>query len=417
MLACGIIHAVKRLFLLAASMAAALLLGACGGQGNSADYPRDFRVVAGDASATVTWTAEPDVDYWIFFGAGPNITTANWAASNGRVITSAKSPQIITGLANGTTYSFTINGRKNRGPGGSGAPTQVIVPVLAGENWAPGTPIGATRLNGIAAGTGTLGFSVVTVGAGGTIYSSVAGAAMTARTNPSAPIDLNAVWYGTLGFVAGGANGTLLHSFDATTWAAQTSGTPATINGGASSVSTYIGVGSGGVIVSSSNGTTWNTVNSGITTDLYAATYGAGRFVAVGAAGTILHSSDGSSWAASNAVTSNDLRGVSFGLVASAGGTTTTNAWVAVGAGGTVLLSTDGQTWAVVPSFTTANLNGIINGGRFVAVGAGGVIFTSLDGLAWQARASGTTTDLTSAARTLSGYTAVGDAGTNVSTF
>ena len=69
------------------------------------------------------------------------------------------------------------------------------------------------------------------------------------------------------------------------------------------------------------------------------------------------------------------------------------------------------------PPFTSANLLAVTYGGRFVAVGEGGVIFTSLNGLNWEARASGTTVDLTSVTRQLSGYTAVGAAGTNVSTF
>ena len=115
--------------------------------------------------------------------------------------------------------------------------------------------------------------------------------------------------------------------------------------------------------------------------------------------------------------TSNALRGVSFGLLASADGLTTTNVFVAVGDNGTVLRSEDGVAWTVITPFTSANLLAVTNGGRFVAVGAGGVIFTSSDGITWETRSSGTTADLTSVARTVQGYTAVGDAGTNVSTF
>ena len=114
---------VKKLASLAAAFAASLLLSACGGNnGSSAGPPSDFAIQVGDSSVTATWTAEPDVSYWIFYGPGSNITTTNWVASGGKVLTNVTSPTIITGLVNGTTYSFTINGRKSGGPRGEGAP-------------------------------------------------------------------------------------------------------------------------------------------------------------------------------------------------------------------------------------------------------------------------------------------------------
>ena len=62
----------------------------------------DFRVVAGDASVIVTWTAEPDVDYWIFFEPGANVDLVELGHDSAAVaITIATSPRIITGLANG----------------------------------------------------------------------------------------------------------------------------------------------------------------------------------------------------------------------------------------------------------------------------------------------------------------------------
>ena len=162
----------KKLALFLASAAFALLAG-CGKQGSEAEPPANFRVVPGDASVIVSWDAEPDVDYWIFFGTGTDITTDNWANRNGVAIPGATSPRIITGLRNGVTYSFTINGRKDRGPGGPGAPTQVAVPMVAGSTWAPGTALGTARLNSIAAGTIITGFGVATVGDGGAIFSGV----------------------------------------------------------------------------------------------------------------------------------------------------------------------------------------------------------------------------------------------------
>ena len=410
----------KKLALLLASLALALLAAGCGGKGSSADFPANFKVTPGDAAVVVTWTAEPDVEYWIFYGPGEGITTTNWIASGGVVIPNVTSPRVITGLANGSTYSFTINGRKSGGPGGSGAPTQAVVPQIAGANWAAGDPLGSARLNAIATGNVATGNAVVTVGANGAIFTSIAGAATTASTNPAAPADLNAVWYASLGYIAAGANGTILYSTDATTWTVQASTTTAALYGGTSLGSGgYIAVGAAGTLLGSSDGQTWAAVASGTTENLYAATFGNSRYVAVGANGTIVTTADGITWEAVASGTPNDLRGVAFAAIGTTidGVTVVTNHFVAVGAAGAVLTSSDGVTWTVQPPITAKDLLAVVYGGQFVAVGKAGGIFTSPDGLTWQARTSGTSNDLAAIARTLSGYTAVGDAGTNVSSF
>lgn len=405
-------------FALALALAAAAATAGCGKQGSPADPPPDMRVTAGDASVTVSWTAEPGVEYWIFYAPGNNVTTTNWTSIGGSVIPGATSPRIITGLANDREYSFTMNARKDRGPGGQGAPTQVVTPRLAGANWRPNAPLGSTRLNGIAGGTVLGGFATVAVGAGGTIFAGIQEEPLAARTSPLAGTGLNGVCSGLYGFLTVGANGTLLTSLDSFNWTQQTSGTTAALNGCASSISgVYVGVGAGGAVVQSTNGnTTWSNPSSNVTVDLHAVANGNLRFVAVGAGGTIITSGDGGGWTAAVSNTTNDLRGVTHGLVVAADGTTT-NLFIAVGAAGTVLTSPDGVTWTVQPAFTTRTLRAVTYGGRFVAVGEGGVIFTSLNGVTWESRASGVTVDLNSVVRQLLGYTAVGEAGINVSTF
>ena len=409
---------VKRLALILAS-AAVFILAGCGGAdgGNPADPPADFRVTPGDGSAIVSWTAEPDVEYWLFFGVGPDITTSNWTQRGGVVLTAVTSPRIITGLVNGTTYSFTINGRKNRGPGGPGAPTQNIVPQLAGANWAPNPPLGTQNLNGIAAGALANGFDIVTVGDAGTIYSSVTNGPMTARTS-GVTVNLHGAAYGLAGFLALGDNGTILHSPNAIEWTAKTSGTTAQLRGGVTNPSaTYVVVGSGGTIVTSTDGgNNWTTPGSGTTNDLHAVGWGNNLFVAVGALGTILYGQSGDGWFPGSELTTNTLRGVAYGAVLASGTQVPTNMYVAVGDAGTVLRSEDGQVWTVVAPFTTANLRAISFGGRFVAVGDDGSTFTSQDGAAWEARTSNTTADLHGVVRQLSGYTAVGEGGANIST-
>ena len=140
----------------------------------------------------------------------------------------------------------------------------------------------------------------------------------------------------------------------------------------------------------------------------------------VGANGTILSSTDAATWTAATTGTAAALRGVAFAPLSSTaadGTTTVTNTFVAIGDAGTLLRSTDGTTWTALPAIAATDIAAVAYGGQFVAVGKGGGIFTSPDGLAWTARTSGTTNNLAAVARTLAGYTAVGDAGTNVSSF
>jgi len=402
---------VNTLARLAAAFAATLLLSACGGgSGSSADAPPNFQVTAADSSVIATWTAEPDVNYWIFYGAGTGITTTNWATSGGRVITNATSPQIITGLTNDQVYSFTINGRKNGGPGGPGAPTVTASPRLAGNIWSLGPVLGTTRLRAVASGTVVAGLVQATVGEGGAIYTSVAGAATTQNTNPASPNDLYAIAFGAPGFVATGANGTILLGADGTNWTTTFSGTSRKLYGIASAVTQFVVVGEGGVVLTSSDGNAWTQQNSGTSADLYGVAWGNNLYVAVGAGGTMITSVDGITWSPVASGTTAALNSVALGQVTS--GTTATNLWVAAGTNGTLVTSADGAAWTASPAISAATVNAIRWGGQFVAVGAGGTIFTSPDAVTWTLRPVATTEDLFGIARLQTGYSVVGDKGT-----
>ena len=401
----------NRFIVLMASLAITALLNSCSNSANSADAPPDFKAVAGDSSVTITWTAAADVEYWVFFAKGTNVTTANWLSIGGSAVAKVTSPYVVGGLVNGTAYSFTMNGRKNGGPGGAGAPTQVVTPRLAGSNWVVGAPLSAARLNGV----GTTATSNTAVGAGGAIFSIASGAAAATQTNPAAPADLNAVLNGGLGFVAVGAAGTVIFTSDALTWTTKTSGTVADLYALATpATGAFAAFGAAGTIITSSDGSTWTSVTSGTTTNLYAGAYGAGRYVAVGAQGTIVTSTDGTTWQTIASGTTRDLRAVTFGILTTTTGTTTTtaNLFVALGAAGTFLTSSDGLAWTLRTPMSTSNMNAAVYGGQYVAVGSGGAIYTSADGISWRAETSGTTNDLTALARTANGYVAVGAAGT-----
>jgi hypothetical protein len=413
---------VKKVAALIASLVLALLAAGCGSSGSPADYPKDFKVEAGDGAVIITWTEEPDVVYWLFWGRGPNITTTNWTTSFGTAVPEVKSPRVIPGLNNGETYSFTINGRKDGGPGGEGAPTQAVVPQIAGSNWRVGEPMGTGRLGGVAGGLNATTYITMALGENGVIYSRARSGETTNPTNPTAPAQLNGIAYGTAGWVAVGANGTAVAALDGITWESKPTGITANLHGiSTSSLGGYIATGAGGTILLGSIAAVWTPVAAtGTTSDLYAATYGGGLYVAVGAAGTIVTSPDAVTWTVRPSGTTNDLRGVAFvALLTTVDGVaTTTFHYVAVGKAGTVLHSSDGIAWTVLAPVVGGNdLNAVIHGGQFMAVGSAGGIYTSPDGLLWTPRPVATTADLTSVTRTQLGYTAVGTGGTVVSTF
>src|ERR1035437_7105406 len=97
-----------KLFL--ATWMALLLLAACGG--DPAPAPTGLSVAAGDTSATLSWDMTDGVEYWLFFGP-TSVTPADTSSMHswvglpgGNVLLKAVSPFLITGLSNGTSYSF-----------------------------------------------------------------------------------------------------------------------------------------------------------------------------------------------------------------------------------------------------------------------------------------------------------------------
>jgi photosystem II stability/assembly factor-like uncharacterized protein len=418
----------KGLFARIASIVAVSLLAACN-NGSSAPAPQDVAVVPGDGRVAVSWTMLPGVDYWLFYAPASSISTDNWASLPGsHVFLPAASPQVITGLFNGATYSFTVNGRYNPGPGGPGSPSVSAVPRIAGAGWTVGTAlVGATTidLRGVAHGA-----VFVAVGTGGAIFSSPDGVAWTPQ-NSNVTTPLNAVIYGG-SYVVVGAGGVILRSSDAVTWTSPTNLKTGDLFAVTTPGTVYVAVGANGTIIASSDGgATWNPANSSgvITTQhLYALTYGNGSYVAVGAGGILLTSTDASNWTVVNSNTSSTLRGVAYGtaLTSVSGILTATPAFVAVGDGGALVTSIDGGvTWTLQSPMggTTVNVNAVTYGHQFIAVGDLGNIFTSLDGVTWQAAMSvtpATTNNLYAVARNPAdpyGYSAVGAAGVNLSAF
>jgi hypothetical protein len=337
----------------------------------------------------------------------------------------ATSPLVLTGLVNGTSYSFSVNGRTNGGPGGPGATPVTATPRLAGSTWTAGAVAGSHALRCVAYGA-----SFVAAGDSGAMYSSADGVAwspITYATTANLTANVNGCSYwGTYKLVGDG--GLVLTSPDAVTWTAQTSGILQNLYAVASNnVNLTVAVGANGTIITSPDGITWTSRVSNTAQPLYAVNYSAlsasgssGTWTAVGAAGTVVNSMDGGlTWTPGTVPsgTTADLRGIAYGASTAATGA---SIFVAVGASGTVLTSAFGSTWSAVSTATSTiptniDLNAVTYGTQFVVVGAGGNSFVSTDGVTWIGSSSaGTTSNLNAVARGPLTYSAVGDSGANV---
>lgn len=399
-----------------AALIAGAVLAACGG-GHSASPPAGgLTLIPGDSQVTVTWDDDPGVDYWLFFGPAPSITPDNWVNIAGsRAVQHVTSPFIVTGLTNGTTYSFTLNGRVDGGPAGPGTPSVSVTPRAAGENWVLGGTLDSSDMRALALGTvaGATTNSYLAVGLGGAMYRSPNAAEWTAVTSPTTG-DLNAVVFLTDKYIVAGSAGRIFYSSDLANWTAANSNATENLNALGARAGLAVAVGDQGAIRYSSDGVSWfaaATVPTG--NNLYGVTFSpTGVWLAVGAGGTMLKSADANTWSAVDSGSTADLRGVA--VLTTFPNFVTTYTFAAAGAGGTVLTSSDGTAWTAQTVGSGPNFNGLVAWTQFAAVGAGGVAYTSFDGATWTSRSTGTTADLHGLTAVAGQYTAVGDGGVSV---
>jgi len=419
---------------------AAMFQTGCGSSGSPAPAPGNVNVVAGDTNVTVSWDAQPGVEYWVYKAIGSNITPQNCISMQEcKTLMGVSSPMVFPGLTNGTTYSFTINGRTGGGKGGPGTSSISATPRLAGglagTAWSAGTPLSSgsplatQNLRGVAYGS-----VFIAAGDNGALFSSSDGISWTALTHPLPTANLYAASYYGGKYLVVGAGGLILLSTDAITWTQQTSGTTnnlyAISNFG---VGGFVATGANGTILTSSDGVSWATRTSNTTNALYGITYGNGRYVAVGAAsttGTLLTSVDGGiTWQAVALLPVSDLKGVAYGAPQLAYDSTYTSQnlpaarFVAVGANGTVVKSLDGgATWTSQTLASPTQLNTITFGHQFIAADNVGNLFSSTDGSVWPlAQSSVTPLYAVAPAQYVSGqyggryvYSVVGASGVNM---
>jgi photosystem II stability/assembly factor-like uncharacterized protein len=391
----------------------ALVLSACGGAGSSASAPSAFKVTPGNGQVTITWQADPGVEYWLMYSA----TSAGLDIKNPPVghvwATNVTSPYVITGLTNGVAYSFAMNGRTGGGAGGPQTASLTATPHVAGSTWTAGATAGSNDLLGLAYTTA----NYVAVGTGGALYKGTDGVSWT-QFVPVPSIAFKAATYAFGKFIAvgaatGGSSNNVLYSTDTVTWNGAAAGSTA-LNALASNGTTVVAVGDGGKVFYSTDGGNWTAASglTGLVSDLYSVAYSAaGMWVAVGQNGALLTSSDGMAWTVQAAIT------VPGSYKLNAVTATASGVFVVVGDHGTILTSSNGTSWAAQTSPSVANLYAVSTDSvQYLAVGAGGTVLSSVDSANWTSiTQTSVTTDLMAIVGSVTQYVVVGKAGANMS--
>lgn len=406
------------------SLTLAGLMTACGGKGHSAAPPSDLKVEAGDTQVVLNWTAAPGVEYWAWSSPHPDVNTQTCMQSTGcNILTKATPPFAVTGLSNGTAYSFTVNARTDSGPGGPGASPVSATPRLAGQTWSPIKNFSSLNIRSVAVGKVTLtGASVATgllvaVGDNGSLYSSPDGLNWTTRSSGTA-VQLRDVTYAFGKFYAAGQAGTMISSTDGITWARVSLPSSEDLNGLAFNGTRLLAVGRNGTLMTTLNGTDWSLLSTGAGEELFSAVYSpSGYWVVAGASSAVYRSLDGLIWTAASATTTGAWRSVAvLGQSITSGGITTAVYRLAlVSTSGQTSTSLDGINWSVSNASAPGGLFRIASGSeQFMAVGASGTVLTSTDGSQWVARESTTAQNLNALVRYNNAYFAFGDQGVGI---
>jgi hypothetical protein len=149
------------------------------------DAPVGVSAVAADSSASVGFSPPA------FDGGSPIVTYTVAASPGGATATGAGSPIVVTGLTNGTPYTFTVTATTAAGTGASSAPSAAVTPRAV-----PGAPTGVSAVPGD--GQASVSFAPP---------SSDGGAAIASYTVTSSPGGHTATGAGSPLVVTGLANG------------------------------------------------------------------------------------------------------------------------------------------------------------------------------------------------------------------
>jgi hypothetical protein len=139
------------------------------------DAPTGVTASAGDGQASVSWAAPSD--------GGSPITSYTVTSDPGgfTASTTGATSAAVTGLTNGTAYTFTVTATNGVGTGAASAPSNSVVPTAGAgtlvSNSAEGGTAGVSVTTGNSGGASGTAFTVVGKGSGATLVYSTAAAA------------------------------------------------------------------------------------------------------------------------------------------------------------------------------------------------------------------------------------------------
>ena len=233
----------------------------------------------------------------------------------------------------------------------------------------------ATRSDLNAAASGGSPETLVAVGNGGTIITTVGDSPFTLAATPTTA-DLRGAAWGAGRFVAVGVAGQILTSEDGAFWTQRPSGVSTDLWGVRWLNGLFLCTGEGGTLLTSPDGILWSRQDSGTQAGLLCSTWGAGRFVVAGRGMTVLSSIDAVHWTLTHedASSGNYLVGIAYG----------NGVFSAVGCCSNYgLVSGDGVTWTRLQEYVSA-ADVTFWAGQFVAVRGGSTeCLISQDGGSW----------------------------------
>jgi hypothetical protein len=394
----------------ASSIVLSVVLSACGTSDAPVEAPANVSVAAGDGAAHLSWTPRDGNGYWVFYAQGTTLEYSTRTSAPGyrsKYFTSV--PATVTGLTNGVPYAFLVAAEKDGSPAGPVSASMTATPRSAGAEWSAAAALPVSALNAVAYSSSLKLF--VAVGSSGAVYSSTDAKDWTARSSATGS-DLYAITFSSGRFIAVGVDGTVIHSSNGIDWNAPAKPTSASLRAITDYNGTAIAVGDAGTVLLSGNGENWSAAQSGTTTRLnaIAASSVLGRLVIAGDSGTLIGSNTPSQgWQALASGFTGSFRGASAGRLSDGSA-----AIVIVGDAGQAIWSVDGVMFAATSSPGSVDLRASAFGTQFVAVGTNGTAFTSLDGSYWTAVNTGATINLQAITFGLDRFSAVGEAGVNL---
>ena len=254
-------------------------------------------VKGGDAQAVLHWQdATGASSYNIYYKAGTGATSSDTA------LESVSSPHTISGLTNGTLYSFIVQSVNDDGAASSEEVTTISDVRMTIKHHAP-------RLTGAA----TDGTAYVLVGQGGAIYTAALDGSAKVMQSSGTQVDLYSVAYGAGIYVATGASGILLTSSNGAAWQQHFSPTGGALDKVIFANNQFYAIGQTAVLLSS-DGLSWTLsdhttamCNNDVENDNYLQhiSYADSKLVVTATTGCMKTSTDnGTTWVANSASSS-----------------------------------------------------------------------------------------------------------------